>query len=38
MDLGILDLMDAEQLRSYLRFLLWHYRVVDGFWCLSVES
>ncbi len=38
MDLGILDLMDAEQLRSYLRFLLWHYRVVDGFWFLSVES
>jgi hypothetical protein len=38
MDIGILDTMDAEQLRSYLRFLLWHYRVVDGFWFLSVES
>jgi hypothetical protein len=30
--------MDAPALRDYLRFLLWHYRVVDGFWFLSVEN
>lgn len=38
MDLGILKDLDAEELRSYLQFLLWHYRVVDGFWFLSVEK
>lgn len=38
MDLGILETMDATALRSYLEFLLWHYRVVDGFWFLSVEE
>ena len=26
MDLGILETMDAEGLRTYLDFLLWHYR------------
>ncbi len=38
MDLGVLEKLDARELRSYLRFLLWHYRVVDGFWFLSVEE
>jgi len=38
MDLGILETMSSAKLRSYLEFLLWHYRVVDGFWFLSVES
>jgi hypothetical protein len=38
MDLGILEMMDAPELRNYLQFLLWHYRVVDGFWFLSVED
>ena len=38
MDLGILESMDAPELREYLRFLLWHYRVVDGFWFLCVEE
>jgi hypothetical protein len=38
MDLGILETMDAPALREYLQFLLWHYRVVDGFWFLFVEE
>jgi hypothetical protein len=38
MDLGILETMEAPELRNYLQFLLWHYRVVDGFWFLSVEK
>jgi hypothetical protein len=38
MDLGILETMDADALRNYLQFLLWHYRVVDGFWFLFVEK
>jgi hypothetical protein len=37
-DLGILKNLDADELRNYLQFLLWHYRVVDGFWFLSVEE
>jgi hypothetical protein len=38
MDIGILNTMDAPELRNYLQFLLWHYRVVDGFWFLCVEE
>jgi hypothetical protein len=38
MDLGILETMDASALQEYVRFLLWHYRVVDGFWFLYVEE
>jgi hypothetical protein len=33
-----LDSMDAPQLREYLAFLLWHYRVVDAFWFIFVTE
>ena len=34
MNLEILEKMDAPELRKYIKFLLWHYRVVDAFWYL----
>ena len=34
MDLDVFEKMDAPQLRRYIQFLLWHYRVVDAFWYL----
>ena len=34
MNLDIFEKMDAPELRNYIQFLLWHYRVVDAFWYL----
>jgi len=38
MNLKIFEKMEAPQLRSYIEFLLWHYRVIDAFWFLYVAE
>lgn len=36
MDFSQIEELDAPGLRSYIEFLLWHYRVVDAFWFIYV--
>ncbi len=38
MDTKIFEKMDAPELRNYIQFLLWHYRVMDAFWFLNVAG
>ncbi|MBI4773983.1 MAG: hypothetical protein HY788_07350 [Deltaproteobacteria bacterium] len=38
MDLQALERMHEPELREYIEFLLWHYRVVDAFWFIYVEE
>ena len=38
MDLTVFEKMDTSGLKSYLQFLLWHYRVIDAFWFLNVAE
>ena len=38
MDTKIFDKMKASELKNYIQFLLWHYRVMDAFWFLYVAE
>jgi hypothetical protein len=36
MDLTVFEKMKEPDLRKYIEFLLWHYRVMDAFWFIKV--
>jgi len=38
MDLSSVKNLSPSELKNYLDFLLWHYRVIDGFWFLFVSD
>ncbi len=38
MDLSVFETMDAPELRKYIAFLLWHYRVMDAFWFIKLTE
>jgi hypothetical protein len=38
MDLTVFKDMDRDQLLSYIKFLLWNYRVMDAFWFIRIAE
>jgi hypothetical protein len=38
MEMSLFDGMPAADLRKYIEFLLWHYRVVDSFWYIYLSE
>jgi hypothetical protein len=38
MDTKVFEKMNAPELKNYIQFLLWHYRVIDAFWFLFVAE
>ena len=38
MDMSVFEGMTAAQLTQYIQFLLWHYRLMDAFWFISVDQ
>jgi len=37
-NLNVFENMQAPELRTYIKFLLWHYRVMDSFWYLYIAE
>ncbi len=38
MDLTVFKEMDKKQLRAYIEFMLWNYRVMDAFWFIRITE
>ncbi len=38
MDLEIFETMNKKQLKTYVEFLLWNYRVMDAFWFIQINE